>query len=61
MTEQNKKRPKRPKWFEALKTAGPVTTTAPGTEALMNQKVIAPKEEEEEHPVVPKEADYWRD
>jgi hypothetical protein len=48
-------------WWNTLKNAGAVTTSAPGTQALMNQKVIAPKEEEEEYPIVPDVKDFWRD
>ena len=63
-----RRRPKHPleekleKWWNTIKQAGPVTTTAPGVEpGLINNKVVAPKEEEEEYPIIPKEEDFWRD
>ena len=64
----DRRRPKPPvaKWWDTVKGAGPVTTTAPGVKpGLINEAYgkgqQPPEEEEEEYPIILEEPDFWRD
>jgi hypothetical protein len=63
----DRRRPQPPmaKWWNTVKGAGPITTTAPGVKpGLINEaygKGQQPPEEEEEYPIIPEEPDFWRD
>jgi hypothetical protein len=65
----DRRKPKPPieKWWDTIKEAGPVTTTAPGVNpGLVNVaygqgQQPPPEEEEEEYEIIPEEPDFWRD
>jgi len=67
--EQRRRRDEEKKsesWWNTLKDAGPVTTTNPGTKAMFNNKAINPpkkkkKNEPKTYPIVPEDADFFRD